>query len=201
MSKVIWTFEQYVNEMHRASKFVDQSMIDLIVDDIEITMESGRDRKILVCGNGGSAAIADHLTCDCVKGVAEDTHLRPHVMSLVANGPMLTAIANDIGYDEVFARQIEYYARPFDTLIVISSSGESPNIIKALQAADRKNMKTIAITGFNSDNSAGKLAIRHIHIPSDNYGIIEDLSMSIIHYIAQTLRREHSSKAPEDIKY
>ena len=83
------------------------------------------DRLIFACGNGGSAAIANHLTCDCSKGIATNTTLRPRVVSLSATVELITAIANDMAYSEIFAYQLKNPARPGDVLITISSSGNS----------------------------------------------------------------------------
>jgi len=90
------------------------------------------DRLIFTCGNGGSAAIANHLTCDCSKGIATNTTLRPRVVSLSATVEIMTAIANDMAYSEVFVYQLKNLARPGDVLITISSSGDSENIVRAL---------------------------------------------------------------------
>ncbi len=83
------------------------------------------DKLIFSCGNGGSAAIANHLTCDCSKGIATDTSLRPRVVSLSATVELVTAIANDFSYAEIFDYQLKNLARPGDVLVTISSSGDS----------------------------------------------------------------------------
>ncbi len=146
-------------------------------------------RPILVCGNGGSAAISEHLSCDHTKGIGMDTHLSPFLISLPSNVSITTAIANDIGYDHVFSKQIEWYPRNMSAVFVISSSGNSPNIINALKAARAKNYVTFAMVGFDGGAVVDEdLADYIIHVKSNNYGVVEDCHQIIMHCIAQDLR-------------
>jgi phosphoheptose isomerase len=155
--------------------------------------------SIYSCGNGGSAAIANHLVCDCLKGIRTNSTLRPRVYSLSTTVETLTAIVNDIGSDEMFSFQLNSLGRAGDVLIAISSSGSSPNIIAALNEAKRLGMATIAMTGFGGGDSA-KIADVSIHVDSQNYGLVEDTHQSIMHILAQYLRHAHledSSKVAE----
>ena len=145
------------------------------------------DRLIFTCGNGGSAAIANHLTCDCSKGVATNTTLRPRVVSLSSTVELITAIANDMSYPEVFAYQLKNAARPGDVLITISSSGDSENIVRALDWAGENGMTTIAMSGFSGGRSA-QMADISLHVAADNYGIVEDVHQSLMHILAQYVR-------------
>ena len=147
-------------------------------------------RTIFSCGNGGSAAIANHLVCDCLKGIRTGTALKPKVQSLSATVELMTAIVNDIGPDEMFSFQLESLGEPGDVLIAISSSGASPNIIRALQWAKNNGMATIAMTGF-SGGEAAKLADISLHVSMENYGVIEDMHQSFMHILAQYLRHAH----------
>jgi len=188
----------YADDLAVAIHNIDEFDLDRIVDIIIQAM--GASKTIFTCGNGGSAAISEHLSCDCMKGVATDTELYPKIISLASNVSVMTAIANDIGYDEVFSKQIEWQGRRNDVLIAISSSGNSPNICKALQTAKAKCMKTIAIVGFDG-GAALDYSDVYLHIESNNYGIVEDASQALMHFIAQTIRRTQSDKNPEEIKY
>jgi D-sedoheptulose 7-phosphate isomerase len=152
------------------------------------------DRLIFACGNGGSAAIANHLTCDCSKGIATDTSLRPRVVSLSATVELITAIANDIDYAEVFTHQLKTAARPGDVLITISSSGDSENIVRALAWARDNGLATIALSGFSGGRSA-RLADISLHVTAENYGVVEDAHQSLMHILAQYLRL---SQVPAD---
>jgi D-sedoheptulose 7-phosphate isomerase len=151
------------------------------------------DRLIFACGNGGSAAIANHLTCDCSKGIATDTTLRPRVMSLSATVELITAIANDVEYAEIFTHQLKNAARPGDVLVTISSSGDSENIVRALAWARDNGLATIAMSGFSGGRSA-KTAEISLHVAAENYGVVEDAHQALMHILAQYVRM---SEIPE----
>lgn len=145
------------------------------------------DKLIYSCGNGGSAAIANHLTCDCSKGIATNTTLRPRVVSLSATVELVTAIANDVAYSEVFVNQLKNIARPGDVLITISSSGDSENIVRAIAWAADNGMTTIALSGFSGGRSAAMADI-NLHVAAENYGVVEDVHQSLMHLVAQYVR-------------
>ena len=147
-----------------------------------------RDAAVFVCGNGGSASIANHLQCDHVKGVRVGTELHTRVTSLSANVEILSAIANDIGYDAVFEYQLESMARPGDVLIAVSSSGRSPNIVRALTWAESHGLQTIAMTGFGG-GEARNIAGVSLHVDARNYGIVEDAHQACMHLLAQYARQ------------
>jgi phosphoheptose isomerase len=196
---LIKSISEYADELTAALKAVDANEIEKAIGVIVNAHEFGY--TIYSCGNGGSAAISDHLVCDHVKGVACDTaQFYPRIVSLPSNGALMTAIANDIGYDQVFAKQLEWSGLMNEVLIVISSSGKSPNIIKALEYAKQVRMKSIAIVGFTG-GPCKKLADVCIHIPSKNYGVVEDATQAIMHYMAQTIRGRYTVEDPESLKY
>ena len=145
------------------------------------------DRLIFACGNGGSAAIANHLTCDCSKGIATDTTLRPRVISLSATVELITAIANDVEYAEIFAHQLKNAARPGDVLVTISSSGDSENVVRARAWARDNGMTTIALSGFSGGRSAAVADIS-LHVAAENYGVVEDVHQALMHVLAQYVR-------------
>jgi D-sedoheptulose 7-phosphate isomerase len=145
-------------------------------------------RMIYACGNGGSAAISGHLLCDFLKGIQTDTALRPRVVSLASHLELITAIANDISYDEIFAYQLKTMAAAGDVLMTISSSGNSENIVRAIDWARGNGVGTIAMTGFAGGRSA-RLADINLHVAAENYGIVEDIHQSMMHALAQYLRQ------------
>jgi len=153
-----------------------------------------RDGIVYACGNGGSAAIANHLLCDFQKGVQTGTGRQPRVVSLSAPLELITAIANDISYDEVFVYQLRTMARPGDLLIAISASGNSENIVRAVMWAKSNAVPTIAMTGFSGGRSAS-VADVVLHVDSQNYGITEDVFQSMMHVIAQYLRQSWMAAA------
>ena len=181
-------FEAYSEQLARAARSVRPEALDaaqrLLGDAI------ARDVQIFACGNGGSAAIANHLVCDHSRGLSCDTGLRPRVQSLSSTVEVLTAIANDIEYAQVFAAQLRLLARPGDVLVTISSSGDSENIVRAIQWAKDNGMASIALTGFAGGRSA-KLATINLHVDADNYGVVEDVHQSLMHALAQYIRQTH----------
>lgn len=145
---------------------------------------------VFVCGNGGSAAIANHLCCDMTKGIYKNTGIGLNIRSL-AHLELVTAIANDVAFEEVFAYQLEMMADSNDTLITISASGDSENIVRALTWANSINMKTIAMTGEAKSTYPGgrsaTMADVNLHVVSNNYGVIEDVHQGLMHYLAQSI--------------
>ena len=154
---------------------------------IENTIKSNR--YIYVCGNGGSAAIANHLVCDCQKGISTNTMLYPKIVSLSSNVPIITAIANDIGYESVFSHQLNNFLEEGDVLLTISSSGNSPNIKKAIQTAKNNNVSVISFCGFSGGASLESEVA--VHVKENNYGIVEDCHQMIMHMIAQNIRHKN----------
>jgi phosphoheptose isomerase len=175
----------YASAMAKALNSVRPGEIDRAVTALKRAIQA--DRLIFTCGNGGSAAIANHLTCDCSKGIATNTTLRPRVVSLSATVELITAIANDMSYPEVFAYQLKNAARAGDVLITISSSGDSENIIRALDWAGESGMTTIALSGFSGGRSA-QMADISLHVAAENYGVVEDVHQSLMHILAQYVR-------------
>ncbi len=149
---------------------------------------------IFSCGNGGSAAIANHLVCDHCKLVQTDTDLHPRIMSLSSTVEMITAIGNDISFEDIFVYQLRSLARPGDALITISSSGDSENIVRAAQWAKENGLPVISMTGFSGGRSA-QIADVNLHVDADNYGIIEDAHQSLMHILAQYIRQAHMEEA------
>ena len=142
---------------------------------------------LYVCGNGGSASISNHLYCDHVKCVRTDTDLVPKAQSLAANVEMITAIANDIAYADVFVYQLQSLAEPGDALMTISSSGDSENVVRAAEWAKDNAIPVISLTGFDGGRT-GALADVHLHVEGDNYGVVEDAHQALMHILAQYLR-------------
>jgi D-sedoheptulose 7-phosphate isomerase/D-glycero-D-manno-heptose 1,7-bisphosphate phosphatase len=183
--------EAYFDEIARAASSIELEQVERAAAILIEAYTSSS--STFSCGNGGSAAISNHLQCDHLKGVRTETDLTPRVISLSSNTALLTAIANDIGYEDVFVYQLQSQSSPGDTLIAISSSGRSPNIVRALKWANEHDMRTIALTGFEG-GEAKEFAEVAIHVGSNNYGIVEDLHQSVMHAIAQFIRQSRMSK-------
>jgi len=179
-------FEDYSRELAKAASSVESPSLDRAAS---ILLEAyTRGARVFSCGNGGSAAIANHMQCDQVKGLRTGTDLVPRFVSLSSNVEILTAIANDLAYEDVFIYQLQSQSEPGDVLVAVSSSGRSPNILRALTWARDNGLATIALTGF-SGGGARTIADVAIHVDSINYGIIEDLHQALTHALAQYLRQ------------
>lgn len=182
----------YFARLAAAAQSVDHARLTQAADLLARVYGAGG--TVYACGNGGSAAISNHLVCDHCKLVQTDTDLRPRVVSLSATVEMITAVANDISYDEVFAYQLRSLAAPGDALITISSSGDSENIVRAALWAKDTGIPVIAMTGFSGGRSAD-IADVNLHVAADNYGVIEDVHQSLMHILAQHLRQAHMDEA------
>ena len=176
----------YRNELARAMATIDPAGVEQAAT--LLTRAYGADRSVFACGNGGSASIANHFQCDHVKGIRVGTGHTNRVVSLSTNVEILSAIANDIGYESVFEYQLESHAREGDVLVAISSSGQSQNIVRALQWARAHGMATIAMTGFTG-GPARELADASVHVDSHNYGVVEDAHQACMHLLAQYVRQ------------
>jgi phosphoheptose isomerase len=183
-------FDAYAEEIARAAKTVELGAFDRAA---AILLDAySRGARTFSCGNGGSASIANHMQCDHVKGVGTATDLCPRVLSLSANVELLTAIANDTGYENVFVHQLRSQSEPGDVLVAVSSSGRSLNIVHALTWARDHGLRTIAVTGFDG-GAARTTAEIAIHVDSANYGVVEDLHQAIMHAMAQYIRQSRMS--------
>jgi len=178
-------FDAYAEEMSRAAKTIEPEAFDRAAAILGEAYVRGA--RMFSCGNGGSAAIANHVQCDHVKGVRTTTDLTPQVLSLSTNVELLTAIANDMGYENVFVYQLQSQSGPGDVLMAVSSSGRSANIVRALEWARDHGLRTIAITGFDG-GEARAVAEVSVHVECTNYGIVEDLHQAIMHALAQYIR-------------
>jgi len=141
---------------------------------------------VYVFGNGGSAATASHMVCDFNKGVSLKKSKKFNFICLSDNTPILTALANDISYDDVFAYQIEKILNKDDLVLAISGSGNSKNIIKAINVAKAQGVKIIGMTGYDG-GQLYKLSDYHLHAPINDMMKAEDIHMSFDHMMATIL--------------
>ena len=155
------------------------------------------DRQIFIAGNGGSAATASHMACDLAKTVLGDrppaSLRRFRVLALTDNVPMITAVGNDWSYDRVFVEQLELYARRGDLLIVITGSGNSPNVVRAVEWARRKGLRTAGLLGFDG-GKVRRLLDTVVLIPDDRYGYIEDLHMIADHAVTAFFKQQFARR-------
>lgn len=162
----------------------DKEILDILKNSIQ------NNQTIFVGGNGGSAAMASHYVCDLSKGANKDwltNTKRFRAICLSNNISYITAIGNDEQYDEIFKQQLINLARPNDILMLISSSGNSPNVVKAAQWAKENNMIVIGITGF-SGGKLKELADYSAHVTHDSYEVCEDIHDIFGHFLATYLK-------------
>ena len=178
-------FNDYISTKDLLLKKIDQKILNKIIQEILNSIKNKRD--FFSCGNGGSAATAEHLSCDFSKGSCTNTNLNFKVFSLNSNVALMTAIANDISYDDVFSYQLNRYGKANDVLLAFSVSGTSKNIIKCTKIAKKKKIKIISFTGFNG-GALKKLSNYNINFSSNNFGIVEDCHLTIMHFISQYIR-------------
>ena len=177
----------YIEQVSNAARSVAQDRVIKAAKILKQVYTEGG--FVYSCGNGGSAAIANHLVCDHCKLIRTDTDLISRVVSLSTTIEMITAIGNDISFDEIFVYQLRALATPGDALITISSSGDSENIVRAARWAKENDIPVISMTGFSGGRSA-EIADVNLHVSADNYGVIEDVHQSLMHILAQYIRQE-----------
>lgn len=166
----------------------------LDADTIEALAESLLDccksnKQVFICGNGGSAGNAVHLANDFLYGIDPSGNMSLNVEALPANTSVITCLGNDIGYDKVFSHQLKVKANAGDVLIVLSGSGNSANIIQALEQAKALGVISFAILGY-SGGKAKKLADFAIHNNIDDMQISEDLQLIVGHMLMQYMAKE-----------
>jgi D-sedoheptulose 7-phosphate isomerase len=183
--------DDYAEDLGAAIATISRSEYDAAFHAIYEAMAASR--PIYVFGNGGSAAVANHFLCDCLKGVSEGSLLRPRIHSLCSDVPLVTALANDLGYASILARQLQYLTRTEQDLgivIVMSVSGSSRNVVDGLVQAKYLGHTTVAMTGFDGGKAGERwLSDHHVNVRSENYGIVEDAFSMIMHSMSQSIAR------------
>jgi phosphoheptose isomerase len=172
----------YAASLRTTIEGISADAVQQVCDEILKATKSGR--QIFVVGNGGSAAIADHLCCDWTKGTSCKGYPIVSSRSLTSNMPLYSAIANDYGFEHVFDTQLEFLAGKGDVLIAISSSGNSPNVLNAVTRAKQLGVFVAGFSGFSGGKLA-QMADASIYAATNNYGIVEDAHQAIMHILAQ----------------
>lgn len=187
---------EYLNKLTSVAKSIDTISLNNAIELITKTIK--KNNFIYVCGNGGSAAIADHYICDFFKQLSKYTNLKAKIKNLNSDSSLISAISNDISYDEIFKIQAERYMMKNDILILISSSGNSKNIKKVLKFCKKKKIKTIGFTNF-SGGFLKKNCDISIHSKVNNYGIGEDINHILMHMMMQFISLNHLNTSSKKI--
>ena len=174
-------FKEYQNQLNETLEKICNKDLDLLYRLLIKKIKTKK--KIFVCGNGGSAANANHIEIDLLN-----IKVPIDINSLNSNIPVITCISNDYGYENIFKKQLESKGRKGDLLILLSGSGNSKNIINVIKAAKKLDISTFGIFGFDG-GKAIKLVKQKIHIKSKNMQVCEDIQMIIFHFISQILKK------------
>ena len=182
--------DKYLQRLHAELNNLDQAAVRRLAD---LVYQTWIERRcVYVFGNGGSAAFASHMCEDLAKGTLRTADLRNEdqprikILSLTDNTPWLTALANDIGYDQVFVQQLMQFGQPGDLAVAISGSGNSPNVLLAVDWANRHGLTTFGLTGYNG----GRLKQQQkdgLHVALDDMGMVESLHTCVLHWIVDDL--------------
>jgi len=170
----------YKASLAQAIETIDLSRVQQAIQLLASARDNGR--HIFVCGNGGSASTASHFACDIVKGASFNREKRFRIIALTDSLPTLTAYSNDVNYECVFVEQLRNFAEPGDVLIAISGSGNSPNVLRAVEYANSAGCRTVALTGRDGGH-LGRLAQLNIQVAHPHMGRIEDCHMMVLHMI------------------
>jgi D-sedoheptulose 7-phosphate isomerase len=177
--------QSYFEEVKGTLDRLDPQPINQAIDVLHRARLDGR--QVFIMGNGGSASTATHFVCDLAKNTRLPDWPSFRVIGLTDNWAIFSAFANDEGYDSVFAGQLANLLRPGDIVIGISTSGNSPNVLRGMELADERQAVTIGFTGFNA-GKLGPLSQIHIHVPSNLIDQVEDIHLILQHLITRRLR-------------
>jgi D-sedoheptulose 7-phosphate isomerase len=172
--------------VHDRVRRVNQAALPVAAAAIAAALRAGR--KVLACGNGGSAADAQHVAAELVGRFAGERRAWP-ALALTTDTSVLTAVANDYGFDRVFARQVEAHGQAGDVLIAISTSGASPNVLRAVETARARGMVTIGLTGRDG-GELGRMVDVHLHVPSPSTPRVQEAHATLLHVLCELIERE-----------
>jgi D-sedoheptulose 7-phosphate isomerase len=180
------SFSKYNELTYQLGKDLDAESVEALIQVIEEAYEN--DKQVFIIGNGGSGANASHLCEDLAKGTLHDfeNQKRLRAISLTDNTPAILAWGNDTSYDRIFLEQLRSYANEGDLLISISGSGNSPNVLRAVEWAKEHGIKTFAITGYDG-GKLGPMCNCELRVKSFNMGAVEAVHGVVLHYIVEVL--------------
>src|SRR5437660_6101865 len=185
MSDISLTFNQAIDDSARTLESLKklETQVTKAAELIQECLQAGR--KILACGNGGSAADASHFATELVVRFARDRRAQPAIC-LASDGGLLTAAANDYGFNEIFARQVAAFGQPGDALICLTTSGKSKNVLRALEEAKARKLKTIALVGRDGGSTIG-MADVDLLVRSDSTARVQEAHQLLLHVLCETI--------------
>lgn len=172
----------YIENLKKLLDKVDENAVEDIINALELTVKNKS--RFYIIGNGGSSATASHMVNDLAIGLKRRDIISINVVSLGDNSSVTSAIANDIGFENIFYMQLKDILNPEDVILAISCSGNSPNIIKAVEYGQKTGSKIIGVTGFDGGRLKELADVKfHVNAPEGEYGLVEDVHMILDHII------------------
>ena len=184
---------EYISLQKKALESIDRETLAKVIGLFKSALDE--ERQVFVFGNGGSAANASHFVTDLGKGSSDKTHKRFRCMSLNDNASWITAIGNDYAFEDIFMRQLMNLANPGDLVMVLSVSGDSPNLVKAIEWAKTNQLHSIALVGGKKGRLA-ELADTVMIIDDTHYGRVEDAHLGICHMITYAFMEKTELQKP-----
>ena len=172
--------KEYRHRLINVLQSIDLAKVQSLID--VLTKARDEDRQIFVFGNGGSAATANHFACDMVKGASYERDRRFKIMSLSEQIPTMSAYSNDVGYEVVFAEPLKNFARSGDVVMAISGSGNSENVIRAIEYANSIGCQTVGLSGMDGGRLKPNVDLS-IHVEDSHMGRIEDAQFVVCHVV------------------
>lgn len=179
------SIEQYFNQMKAILDRIEREPVSNAISTLHRARMEGR--QVFILGNGGSASTATHMVCDLAKNTRHADWPPYKVIGLSDNMAIFSAYSNDDGYENVFALQLASLLNPGDIVVAISTSGNSPNVLRAVELANESDATVIGMTGFSAGQLGGMVDI-HLHVPSDCIELVEDVHLMLEHLITKALR-------------
>ena len=188
MNNIKNKIETYTSKLTKCLDLILLPNVEVFFNDV-LNLWSEK-KALFICGNGGSAGNANHIVNDLIYGVAMQHGKGINAISLASNPSVITCLANDINYDVIFSEQLAVHGKPGDHLLVLSGSGNSPNIIKVIQTAKKMGIKSHGIIGFDG-GEAKRILDNAIHIKINDMQISEDFQLIICHMLMQWLHEKN----------
>jgi len=177
--------QSYISTLQLTMDKLNQQLVSDVIQKLQQARLQGN--QIFIMGNGGSASTASHFVCDLAKNTRYEKLPHFRVIGLADNMEIFSAYANDEGYENVFSQQLINLINPDDVVIAISASGNSPNVVRAVEEARKHNATTIGFTGFDGGR-LGQIVDIHIHIDSRIIEHVEDIHLMLEHMIVKTIK-------------
>jgi D-sedoheptulose 7-phosphate isomerase len=185
--------DNYIDRLQRALEDLPRDRLTQLGETLLRAYRN--DKQVFTIGNGGSSSTASHMAADLAKNTIGPNMKRFKIMSLSENASIVTALANDLGYDNIFYEQLVNVIRAGDVLIVVSASGNSPNVLKAIRYAQHQSAEVVGLLGFDGGEAA-RLADIPIIVQSHDYGIVEDIHLVVNHMLVEYFKQHLAAARP-----